>query len=103
MSGLAWIDAVLEGAEDDQVRRLVRELAVEPLPAEFGQDARYAIGVVSRLLELDASRRIDELKGRLQRTDPIAQASEYGSCFADLLALEEYRRSLRQETLGEVS
>lgn len=103
VSGLAWIDAVLEGAEDDQVRRLVRELAVEPLPAEFGQDARYAIGVVSRLLELDASRRIDELKGRLQRTDPIAQASEYGSCFADLLALEEYRRSLRQETLGEVS
>ena len=103
VSGLAWIDAVLASAEDDQVRRLIRELAVEPLPAEFGQDARYAIGVISRLLELDASRRIDDLKGRLQRTDPTTQVAEYQKCFADLLALEEYRRSLRQESLGGVS
>ena len=80
--------------------RLVRELAVEPLPAEAGQDARYAIGVISRLLELDASRRIDELKGRLQRIDPVAQAAEYQQCFADLLALEDYRRSLGQDALG---
>ena len=85
------------------MRRLVRELAVEPLPAEAGQDARYAIGVISRLLELDASRRIDDLQGRLQRTDPVAQAAEYQQCFADLLALEEYRRSLRQDTLGGVT
>ncbi len=97
-AGLAWIDAVLEGAADDAVRRLVRELAVEPLPAEFGEDARYAIGVIARLLELDASRRIDEIKGRLQRTDPAAE--EYQRCFTDLLALEDYRRSLKQETLG---
>jgi DNA primase len=103
LSGLAWIDAVLASAEDDEVRRLVRELAVEPLPAEAGQDARYAVGVVSRLLELDASRRIDDLKGRLQRTDPTAQADEYQKCFADLLALEDVRRSLRQGSLGEVS
>jgi DNA primase len=101
-TGLAWIDAVLESAADDSVRRLVRELAVEPLPAEAGQDARYAIGVISRLLELDASRRIDEIKGRLQRTDPVAQSGDYQQCFADLLALEEYRRSLRQESLGGV-
>ena len=98
LTGLGWVDAVLESAADDSVRRLVRELAVEPLPAEFGQDARYAIGVISRLLELDASRRIDELKGRLQRTDPAAD--DYQRCFTDLLALEDYRRSLRQEALG---
>ena len=72
--GLAWIDAVLEASVDDAVRGLVRELAVEPLPAEAGQDARYAIGMISRLLELDASRRIDDLRGRLQRTDPVTQA-----------------------------
>jgi DNA primase len=101
-TGLLWIDAVLDAAADDGVRRLVRELAVEPLPAEAGQDARYAIGVISRLLELDASRRIDDIKGRLQRTDPVAQAADYHQCFADLLALEDYRRSLRQESLGGV-
>jgi DNA primase len=103
LSGLAWIDIVLDNAEDDSVRRLVRELAVEPLPAEAGQDARYAIGVISRLLELDASRRIDELKGRLQRIDPTTQTAEYQQCFADLLALEDYRRSLKQDLLGGVS
>jgi DNA primase len=100
LSGLAWIDAVLEASVDDSVRGLVRELAVEPLPAEAGQDARYAIGMISRLLELDAARRIDELRGRLQRTDPVAQAEEYQKCFADLLALEEYRRSRGQGALG---
>ena len=103
LSGLLWIDAVLENAEDDEVRRMVRELAVEPLPAEFGQDTRYAIGVISRLLELDASRRIEDLRGRLQRTDPIGQDAEYKQCFADLLALEDYRRSLRQDALGGVT
>ncbi len=100
VSGLGWIDAVLEASVDDSVRGLVRELAVDPLPAEAGQDARYAIGMISRLLELDASRRIDELRGRLQRTDPVAQAEEYQKCFADLLALEEYRRSRGQGALG---
>lgn len=103
VSGLSWIDAVLEHADDDSVRRLVRELAVEPLPAEFGQDARYAIGVISRLLELDASRRIADLRGRLQRTDPVTEPADYQQCFADLLALEDYRRSLRQESLGGVT
>ena len=102
LSGLAWIDAVLEVCEDDEVRRLVRELAVEPLPASVGQDARYAIGVISRLLELDASRRIDDLKGRLQRIDAASQPAEHQQAFADLLALEDYRRSLRQESLGGV-
>ncbi len=103
LDGLAWIDAVLDAAEDDAVRRLVRELAVDPLPAEAGQDARYAIGMISRLLELDASRRIDDLRGRLQRIDPGTQQTEYQQCFADLLALEDYRRSLKQDALGEVS
>ena len=103
LAGLAWIDAVLENCADDEVRRLVRELAVEPLPADAGQDERYAIGVIARLLELDASRRVEDLRGRLQRTDPVAAEAEYAQCFAELLALEEYRRSLKQETLGGVT
>lgn len=103
VEGLVWIDAVLEVSPDDEVRRLVRELAVEPLPADAGRDAHYATGVISRLLELDASRRIDDLKGRLQRIDPTAQAEEYQKTFSDLLALEDYRRSRRQESLGGVS
>lgn len=99
-TGLAWIDAVLAECPDDEVRRLVRELAVEPLPAESGQDSRYATSVIARLLELDAGRRVEELRGRLQRTDPQEEAGEYQRLFADLLALEDYRRSLRADGLG---
>lgn len=103
LTGLPWIDRVLDCSADDDVRRLVRELTVEPLPAEAGQDSRYAIGVIARLLELDAARRAGEVKGRLQRTDPVADEAEYGRLFGELLALEEYRRSLRQDALGEQS
>jgi DNA primase len=99
--GIGWVDAVLEAAGDDDVRRLVRELAVEPIPAEAGQDERYAVSMVARLLELDASRRIEEVRGRLQRTDPVEDADAYAAVFADLLALEESRRSLRQVGLGD--
>jgi len=100
VTGLAWIDAVLETCEDDDVRRLVRELAVDPLPADEGKDDAYAVAVLSRLLELDASRRVQDLRGRLQRIDAGEQAEEYQRTFADLLALEEYRRSLRIEASG---
>ena len=99
-TGLPWIDAVLAACADDEVRRLVRELAVEPLPAESGQDTRYATSVIARLLELDAARRVEDLRGRLQRTDPQEEAGEYQRLFADLLALEDYRRSLRADALG---
>jgi DNA primase len=100
VTGIAWVDAVLDSAADDEVRRLVRELAVEPLPADEGRDASYSIGVVARLLELDASRRIDELRGRLQRIDATADPEAHQQAFADLLALEEVRRSLHQHSLG---
>ena len=98
LTGLAWIDAVLAVAADDDVRRLVRELTVEPLPSSEQHDDRYATSVLARLLEIDAARRIEELRGRLQRTD--ADSPDYGQVFADLLALEEYRRALAEDARG---
>lgn len=92
---------MLEVCADDEDRRIVRELSVEPLPAQSGYDAHYAANVIARLLELDASRRVEEVKGQLQRTDPVEQAAEHQQIFAELLALEEYRRSLRRGTLGD--
>ncbi|MGI9136879.1 MAG: DNA primase, partial [Candidatus Nanopelagicales bacterium] len=95
------IDAVLEHCADDQVRNLVRELSVEPLPSNAGQDVRYATSVIARLLELDASRRIEDLKGRLQRTDDGSEAA--AEVMRDLMALEDYRRSLRANATGQTS
>ena len=95
--GLEWIDAVLEACPDDDVRSLVRELAVEPLPAMDGQDSRYATGMIARLLEVDAGRRMEDLMGRLQRTEDAAEQQRLGQ---DLQALQQYRRSLLKEAVG---
>jgi len=98
LEGLAWIDAVLAACPDDEVRTLVRELAVEPLPAMDGQDSRYATGVIARLLEVDAGRRIEDLMGRLQRTEDTDEQLRLGQ---DLQALQQYRRSLLKQAVGE--
>lgn len=105
-SGSQWVSAVLDKAADDEVRSYLRECTVDPLhtTATADDDERlrdYAQAVLARLLELDATRRTVELKGRLQRTNPTTDADTYNSLFADLTALEQYRRSLRDRALGE--
>lgn len=102
----AWITAVLEQCPDDEVRSRVRGLAVELPRALFGDnhasvDERFAVNVLSRLLELDASRRLSEVKARLQRINPLENEDEYRRLFADVLALEQYRRQLREYLVGQ--
>ena len=53
------------------------------------------------MLELDASRRLSEVKARLQRINPIESQDEYRRLFADVLALEQYRRELRELLVGQ--
>jgi len=76
-------------------------LAVEPLPASAEPTPSYAAANVFRLLELTARRRITELKSRLQRTNPVDQATEYNRMFGELVALEGHRRSLRERAIGD--
>ena len=104
-----WATAVLDACGNDAERRYVRELSVEPLRADLARDpgeddedpeTRYASAVLARLLELDATRRIVEVKAKLQRLNPETQADEYRRLFTDLLALESYRRDLREQAVG---
>jgi DNA primase len=101
IDGLAWIDAVLDQAADDDVRRLIKELSVDPLPSDIEQNDRYATSLIARLLELDATRRIADIRGRMQRTDPVEQEQEHNQLFAEIMALEAYKKSLRNAALGE--
>ena len=101
-----WIAAVLEQCPDDDARATVRALAVESPRAVFGDtdasvDVRFAENVLSRLLELDAGRRLREVKSRLQRINPVESEDEYRRLFADVLALEQYRRELREVLVGD--
>ena len=98
--GPQWVSSVDAAAADDGVRRLVRELAVEPLPAEQDALTRYATEVLARLEELAATRRIAEVKSRLQRLNPVEQSGDYNRLFGELVALEAHRRSLRERAIG---
>jgi DNA primase len=95
----AWLDAVLAACPDDAVRSVVHELAVDPMPIDEA-DERYALSVIARLLEIDASRRITDLKARLQRIEPASDPDAYQALFAEVLALESYRRGLREQVAG---
>jgi DNA primase len=102
LDGRAWLDAVLAACPDDAVRSVVHELAVEPIPT-VKIDNRYAQSVLARLLEIDASRRITDVKARLQRVEPSSDPDTYQSLFADVLALEAYRRGLREQVSGSTT
>jgi DNA primase len=94
------VEKVDAAAADDGVRRLVRELAVEPLPSEQDALTRYATEVLARLEELAATRRITEVKSRLQRLNPVDQMVDYNRLFGELVALEAHRRTLRERAIG---
>ena len=98
--GAPWVEKVDVASGDDAVRRLVRELAVESLPASDQGLNRYATEVLARVEELAATRRISELKGRLQRLNPVEQVGDYNRLFGELVALEAHRRALRERAIG---
>lgn len=95
-----WVTKVRDGATDPSVSSLVSALAVEPIPANRDVDAGYVATHLFRLQELTALRRIDEVKSRLQRTNPVENEAEFNRMFGELAALEQARRTLREKIVG---
>lgn len=91
------ISEVLQAAPDDEVRQLIRALAVEPLPVQRVDEA-YAVGVIARLLDRQAEREAGELRAVLAQG---VSGQEEVNVLADLMELENYRRSLRGHWAGE--
>ena len=96
----AWLQAVLDASPNDEVKSKVRELAVDPLPVDQ-PDERYVQAVLARILEMDASRRINELKAVLQRSAIDGDSDEQNQILTDLLSLEQYRRDMREYSVGD--
>ncbi|MFW6775445.1 DNA primase [Nocardioides sp. CPCC 205120] len=98
----AWSSRLREAAGGDTVvARVLGELTVESLRGSAAPDPRYVAAHVYRLQELTLARRIDTLKSRLQRTNPVDAATEYNKMFGELVALEQARRALRERAVGE--
>ena len=97
-----WATRLRDRAPDEQTRSLVTQLAVEPLrvPRADGEpDARYADAILARVEELVVSRKIVQVKSRLQRLNPVETAN-YNRIFGDLVALEQRRKALLEKAAG---
>ncbi len=88
------LEAVLEAAANEGERRFLRGLAVEAFAAD--ENRAYADVVFRRLEEFRLTRVIDQLKGTLQRMNPVERPNEYTRLFEELIALEARRRALRE-------
>ena len=92
------LEAVLEVAANEGERRFLRGLAIEAFAAE--ENRAYADEVFRRLEEFRLNRVIDQLKGTLQRMNPVERPDEYTRSFEALIALEARRRALREPRPG---
>jgi DNA primase len=101
--GSAWLEAVVAECSPE-VRGLVSELAVEPLelPRKNTDEVRYVASVVAGVRLALVDEQIAEIKSRLQRTNPVADADAYLELFGDLVPLEQYRIALREKAMGAV-
>ncbi|WP_418058567.1 DNA primase [Pimelobacter simplex] len=95
-----WVSKIRESAGEPELSSLVSALAVEPIPLHREVDAGYVAHHIHRLQELTVLRRIDEVRSRLQRTNPLDNATDYNKMFGELAALEERRRNLREKIAG---
>ena len=98
-AGEAWVSAIRAAAEQG-LGGLVAELAVEPVRADGPPDQRYAHSLMARLEELAVTRRIVEVKSRLQRLNPVERVEDYNRLFGRLVGLEQRRHALRERVIG---
>jgi DNA primase len=100
MSGAVLVDAVSQHCPEGTIHSLLSELAVERIPTRGELDVTYVSSVLAKLQCEQVARQIAEIKSRLQRMNPITDGEEYRSAFGDLVAFEEYYRSLIKQTSG---
>ncbi|EHR50119.1 DNA primase, catalytic core [Saccharomonospora marina XMU15] len=100
LTGPALIDAATQHVPQGTVSSLLSELAVEPLESNGEADERYVSSMLAAVQENLVGRQIGELKSKLQRLSPVEAADDYRALFGDLVALEQYRKALREQAVG---
>lgn len=93
-----WTEVLYSNAEDEMLRQLQVSLLVEPILR--APDEAYATAYTARLQLLSTVRKLAELKSRLQRINPVEQASAHKQAFSELIAFEARRRNLEAASRG---
>ncbi|OFU58097.1 DNA primase [Corynebacterium freneyi] len=97
--GAPWVTALLGQLDDAVGRALVTELGVEEIRVDAEQLRAYSSSVLARLQEVWVGGQVAQVKSMLARMRPADDEAAYRQMFADLLALEDYRRELLAESL----
>ncbi|WP_214105187.1 DNA primase [Acrocarpospora catenulata] len=97
--GRQWVERLMDGATEE-LRPLVTRLAVEEVRVDVNVEERYSTAVLAKLQEITVGRALDGLKARMQRLNPVEEQQEYNRMFAELVALEQQRRVLRERAAG---
>lgn len=92
-----WVERILAKIDDPQLKILASSLVVEPITSRT-ELAKFVVGVIARLQEFDAARRIADLKGQLLREEEGSDAHQ--ALFTQLLSLEKMRRTLAEHARG---
>jgi DNA primase len=100
VSGPGWINTLRDACSDLGAQMLVMELAVEPVRVDGDPDSQYLNVVLARLQLAGLKQRIDDVKSKLQRINPVTEKDEYHKRFSDLLALEQHSRALKEQAAG---
>jgi DNA primase len=99
-AGAGWLERVRDCCADLAAKALVAELAVEPLHLAAEPDPRYVTVMLARLQLPSVTRRIGDLKSKLQRLNPVANVDEHLRLFGELVSLEQHARALRNQAAG---
>lgn len=99
-SGAVWVERVREACTDLAAAALVGELAVEPLRLDGDPDPRYVAVTMARLQLSSVSRRLHDLKSRVQRLNPVTHKDEYLTLAGELFSMEQHARALREQAVG---
>jgi DNA primase len=100
VSGPEWTEKIAAHITDERVRSGVHALAVEPLRSGADAAERYAAAVLARMHEVVTGRQVAALKSKLQRINPQERPDDHARLFGELIALESYRRNLRERAIG---
>lgn len=95
--GPVWISAVTDSCADLGAQALVGELAVEPLRMNGEPEPRYVELTLARVQLPLVTEQVNTLKSRLQRVNPVEEKDLYMKLFGELISLEQYARSLREQ------
>jgi DNA primase len=100
VSGPAWPEKIVTHLTEERIRNGVHALAVEPLHSGSDGAERYAGAVLARMHEVVTGRQVAALKSKLQRINPQEEPDAHARLFGELIALEAYRRNLRERAIG---